>query len=114
MEKIIAMCGLVCSDCPAYLATQSGDAAALQRVAETWSQEYGTALTADDCACNGCGALEGPWMSHCAECDIRACGMEQEIVTCAQCTSYACDKLRKFFEFVPAAEATLDGLRESG
>jgi len=27
MDKIIAYCGLVCSDCPAYIATQAGDRA---------------------------------------------------------------------------------------
>ncbi len=33
MERILAYCGLVCSECPAYLATQAGDTAALEEVA---------------------------------------------------------------------------------
>ena len=27
MDRIVAYCGLVCSDCPAYIATQANDAA---------------------------------------------------------------------------------------
>jgi len=32
MDRIIAYCGLVCSDCPAYTATQADDRAALERL----------------------------------------------------------------------------------
>jgi len=112
MERMLASCGLVCTECPAYIATQDGDRAALERLAETWSQEYGTALTADDCACNGCRASVGPWMSHCFDCEIRACTRERNLGTCGECASYACEKLRKFFEFVPEARETLDTLRK--
>ncbi|MBM3297286.1 MAG: DUF3795 domain-containing protein, partial [Candidatus Aminicenantes bacterium] len=40
MNKIIAYCGLVCSDCPAYIATQAGDKPALDKVVEQWRTEY--------------------------------------------------------------------------
>jgi hypothetical protein len=33
MDKIIAYCGLVCADCPAYIATPANDREALERVA---------------------------------------------------------------------------------
>ena len=36
MDKIIAYCGLVCSDCSAYVATQANDQEALERVAAQW------------------------------------------------------------------------------
>jgi hypothetical protein len=32
-DRIIAYCGLVCTDCPAYIATQADDRVALERVA---------------------------------------------------------------------------------
>jgi hypothetical protein len=45
--KIIAFCGILCSDCPAYLATQAADDEALAKQAAEWSSdEY--PLTADD------------------------------------------------------------------
>ena len=111
MERLIATCGLDCASCPAYQVTREGDSKALEALAVTWSEEYGATLTAEDCACMSCHSATGPWMSHCAECEIRACGIEKGLGTCAECTDYACDKLAKFFDVVPDAKATLDGLR---
>ena len=113
MEKMIAYCGLTCTECPAYIATQSGDTEAMARLAEQWSAEYKARLTADDCWCNGCAAEKGPWMSHCAECAIRACGVEKAIETCASCDDYGCDKLTEFFGFLPDAKKTLDDIRHT-
>jgi hypothetical protein len=49
---------------------------------------------------------------HCTVCEIRKCGMDQEVVNCAHCDEYACDKLTKFFEMVPDAKKTLDEIRQ--
>jgi len=111
MERMIATCGLICSECPAYVSTQNGDTTALEALAKTWSKVYGTTLLADDCTCNGCHSATGPWMSHCAECDIRACGTEKNVTSCAECSDYTCDKLTSFLEYVPDAKLVLDGLR---
>lgn len=111
METMIAYCGLTCTECPAYIATRNHDAEAMTQVAEQWSAEYNAELTADDCWCNGCLAETGPWMSHCAECGIRACGVQKSVENCAHCGDYGCDKLTEFFGFVPAAKKTLDGIR---
>ena len=111
MEKMIAYCGLMCTECPAYIATQNHDVDAMARVAEEWSVEYNAQLTADDCWCNGCLAEMGPWMSHCAECGIRACGAKKGVENCAHCDDYGCEKLTEFFGFAPAAKETLEGIR---
>jgi hypothetical protein len=111
MENIIAYCGLTCSECAAYIATQNDDEQALKDVAEKWSGEHGANISSEDCRCNGCVAPEAPWMSHCYECKIRACGMERKLVNCAGCADYACDRLTEFFDVVPAAKETLDTIR---
>jgi hypothetical protein len=111
MDKMVAFCGLVCTDCAAYIATKSGDAEAIAKVAADWSAEFKHSLTAEDCWCNGCVAKQGPWMSHCSECEIRACGMGKDLDNCGHCDTYSCDTLTKFFEFVPAAKETLDAVR---
>lgn len=113
MEKIVAYCGLTCSECRAYVATKNNDEEALKKVAEEWSAEFNASLTADDCRCNGCVAAERPWMSHCDECKIRACGMERKVANCAHCEHYGCEKLTEFFGFVPAAKETLDAIRHA-
>jgi hypothetical protein len=113
MDKIIAYCGLVCSDCPAYIATQANDQAAMEAVAAQWREEYHVPhITADSVLCDGC--LSGPnkvW--HCAECDIRACGVAHSVANCAYCAEYPCEKLERFFGSVPAAHATLDQIHQA-
>lgn len=110
-ETMIAYCGITCTDCAAYIATQADDLAGLERIASEWSKGFNAKLTAEDCRCNGCLATEGPWMSHCDECEIRACAKGNELTNCAHCEEYTCDKLNQFFDFAPQAKETLDGIR---
>ena len=112
MDKIIAYCGLVCSDCLAYVATQANDQAALEKVAAQWRQEFNAPnITVESIICDGC-LDSGRKCSHCAECQIRACGVERGVANCAHCANYnTCDKLQGFFGFAPQARATLDAIR---
>ena len=112
MNRMIAYCGLVCSDCPAYIATQANDQAALLRVRDQWRQEYNAPdMAVDDVTCDGC-LVGGLKCSHCADCDIRACGVSRAVANCAHCADYAtCAKLERFFGFVPDAKAVLDQVR---
>jgi hypothetical protein len=112
MDKIIAYCGLVCTDCPAYIATQADDRAALERVAAQWREEFSAPnITVESVICDGCLTDEGRKCGHCFECEVRACGVEHGVANCAHCDGYVCDKLETFFGFVPDARVTLDGIR---
>ncbi len=113
MNEMIAYCGLVCTDCPAYIATQADDTEALERIAVQWREEYNAPdLTVDSVICDGC-LNGGRKCGHCAECEIRACGVEKGILNCAHCDDYPCDGLVQFFGFVPEAQETLDNVRQS-
>ena len=113
MDKIIAYCGLVCSECPAYIATQADDAAALERVAARWREEYNAPdITVESVICDGCVTEGERKCGHWFDCEIRACGMERGVVNCAYCDDYGCEKIERFFGFVPDARATLDGIRQ--
>lgn len=111
MDKMIAFCGLTCTDCPAFIATQKDDDAERKRVAEQWSKEYGVEIKPEDVNCDGCIVTDGRHIGHCSVCEIRKCGLERSLENCAHCDDYACEKLEKFFEMVPAAKDTLDGVR---
>jgi hypothetical protein len=111
-NKIIAYCGLICSSCPAYIATQADDRNALEQVAAQWREEYHAPnITVESVICDGC--LTGPRKcSHCAECGIRACGTARGVINCAYCVDYnSCDKIQGFFTMVPDARTTLDAVR---
>ncbi len=113
MEKMIAYCGLVCTECPAYIATQANDIEQLEKVATQWSKEFNATLTADDCSCDGCLSTTDRHMSHCDECKIRACAIEKRVRNCAHCGDYPCDELKAFFSFAPEAQATLGRIRQN-
>ena len=44
MSEMIACCGLVCTQCPAYLATQANDLQKAQQTAAMWSKMYNSAV----------------------------------------------------------------------
>ena len=113
MDKMIAYCGLVCTECPAYIATQANDREQLEKVATQWSVEYNATLTADDCMCDGCLSTTGHHIGHCDECKIRACAIEKNVRNCAHCLDYPCDELTGFFSFAPQAQATLEQIRQN-
>ncbi len=114
MAKIIAYCGLVCTDCPAYVATQADDQTALEQVVAQWRKEFDAPnMTVADILCDGCLTDSGRKCVHCAECKIRACGVEHGVTNCAHCAKYACEQLEGFFGFAPDARTVLDNIRQS-
>ncbi len=113
MSKLIAYCGLVCSDCPAYQATQSGDDEALAKVAAQWSVEFKEEIRPEACLCDGCPSTSGRLVGYATQCKIRACAIGRKVKNCAHCADYACEELRKFFETAPNARATLEGVRRA-
>jgi hypothetical protein len=108
--RLVSYCGLVCSECPAFVATQAGDEDLARKTAEQWSRDYGVTVRLEDVWCDGC-TTAGRKCGHCGECQMRACAIQRGVATCAACDEYACVMLRDFFAMVPAAKATLDALR---
>jgi len=51
---MIAYCGLVCSDCPTFLATQNDDDVARRRTAVLYSERFGFDLKPEEIYCDGC------------------------------------------------------------
>lgn len=114
MERLIAYCGLVCNECPAYVATQANDPAELERVAAMWREEFNAPdITAESILCDGC-ILPGRKSGYCAQCQIRPCAMARNVANCAHCDEYArpggCETLEGFLGFAPEARAVLEGI----
>lgn len=108
--KAIAFCGIDCSVCDAYLATQSGDPAELERVATAWRQ-LDPNVTANTLRCDGCLAVGGRLFSWCTECPIRTCARQHGVASCAYCAEYVCDRLAPHFEQNPKMRDILNAMR---
>lgn len=109
MDTMIAVCGLVCTDCPAYQATQAKDDAWLERVVAEWRQQYNAPnMVAEDARCNGCLALGQKQCSHCSECDVRLCALERGVENCGVCPDYGCEKIAGLLVYMPDAKVRLD------
>ncbi|MHA1988627.1 MAG: DUF3795 domain-containing protein, partial [Promethearchaeota archaeon] len=76
MEEILACCGLDCSACPAYIATQKEDYEELKKVAETWSNDS-MSFRPEDIYCDGCN-IDKRIFSWCKECPTRNCCREHQ------------------------------------
>jgi hypothetical protein len=118
---MIAYCGLDCAKCDAYVATQSGDRAALEQVAAKWREQFSAPeMTADSILCDGCPASDngGRLAHYCSLCAIRACAIERGLANCAHCADYVhkdaiCEKLNTILAHSPEARTTLDGIRSN-
>jgi hypothetical protein len=104
MTEIIAYCGLTCTDCMAYTATQENNTEKLITLALDW---YGVENDAAYCLCDGC-ITDGRKNHWCSECKVRACAINHEVANCAHCSDYGCEIISGFFADVPLAKETLD------
>lgn len=111
MEKMIAVCGLDCSTCSAFIATRNHDDKAKAEIARQWStSEF--QLEPEDINCDGCTSQGARLASFCRECGIHKCGIEKGIENCAYCDSYRCEMLINSHARSPQAQETLDRIRE--
>ena len=57
--------------------------------------------------CDGCKAETGILFSGCHNCEIRKCASRKNLLSCAYCSNYACEKLIKHFLMNPGTEKRL-------
>ena len=93
MNQYIAVCGLNCKTCEAFLATINNDDALRAKVAEYWSELNGVEITPEMINCEGC-RLGGKKTPFCESmCPIRQCAMEKGYETCSGCSEIkTCEK----------------------
>lgn len=110
-KKLIGFCGITCSECPAFIATQKNDDALRVETAKKWSEMYNSDIKTADINCSGCLAESGLLFNYCNVCEIRKCALEKKVTSCAACPEYSCKKLDSFLAQVPEARKTLEELR---
>ena len=89
MNKMIAICGLDCEKCDAYLATLHNDNALREKTAALWANLNHAPITADMINCTGC-RMEGRKTPFCESmCEIRKCAQGKNVDTCGDCPKLA-------------------------
>ena len=107
-ERMVAYCGITCTDCDAFIATQAEDMNALEKMAAAASEQLNVEMTVADAMCDGCRSTTGRQIGYCHECAIRVCAVQKHVETCAHCSDYACEKVEGFSKPGTPHRATLD------
>lgn len=108
---MISKCGLLCTECPAFIAYKTDDNNLREKTAKQWSKMYNAVILPEAINCVGCQAENGILFHHCTVCEMRKCAREKKVQTCADCSEYKCKRIIEFFGWVPEAEKVLDELR---
>ena len=82
-----------------------------QAVADEWNVEFDGIHSTADIDCVGC-THQGHHAPYCeSDCEIRKCGVEKAVLSCAECADYDCGKLAGFLANVPDAKVNLEARR---
>ena len=111
--EMIAYCGLDCSVCKAFRATQTNDVEWKKQIAKHWSDQSEIRFRPEDVDCHGCKSdvISG----FCRRlCKIKPCAEEKRVKTCAHCDDYPCGKLKDFLsDEDPVAARNLYKIRKT-
>lgn len=112
MKPHTAPCGLDCSTCEAYQATQANDQVAKLRIVEKWRVDYNVPdMPVEAATCDGCSS-EGRLGGYTCACPVRACSRKREIPTCAHCDDFStCPTLSGFLCMAPILRPALEAIR---
>ena len=108
-ERIVGFCGIICSDCRPFIATQKNDRELKKEVAKAWSTEE-EKLKPEDIKCGGCFATGERLFKFCEICEVRRCGYGRNIENCAYCDEFPCVKLSDLWKSMGSTQekATLE------
>jgi hypothetical protein len=102
MAGMMSACGVLCSDCPAYLGDAKG-VAHQERTVEAWRRIYGLNEKPENIRCGGCCGPDDQLFHTSRSCKARLCCRSKGFSTCAECGVEVCPDLEK-------AQAVWDGV----
>jgi len=100
---MMAACGVMCSECPAYHAAERG-IEHQRRVVEAWRGIYGLSEIPRRIACGGCLGPDEELFHSSRHCKARRCCLAKGYAGCAKCPVMTCEDLeaaQKVWDEVP-------------
>jgi hypothetical protein len=113
MNQMIAVCGLFCDECDAFIATLNDDDEKRTEIARLWTMRNHRDIEPADINCLGCLSDSDCLFDFCRDCEVRKCANEKQFESCAYCDDYPCEKLEDFLQSHPEAREHLDEIRNT-
>ena len=113
MRKQIAICGLDCAKCDAYIATKNDDQALREKTAKLWSELNNAPIQPEHINCDGC-RMNGRKTVFCdCLCPVRQCALSKGFETCGDCPEKdSCPKVGAIWQHNPQAKENVLVVRE--
>ncbi|MFC1921635.1 DUF3795 domain-containing protein [Chloroflexota bacterium] len=111
--EYISYCGLLCNDCPIYIATAENNEQVKERIASEFSGER-MQFTKDDMNCYGCFHEDTKNSKMCGWCEIRICAEGKGVKNCAYCAEYPCSYIDTYVEVGSDNRTRLNGINKTG
>ncbi len=105
---MLSICGLICTECPAYLAARTDDRELREKTARAWSKLFKVRIKPEDINCDGCAKQGEQLFGHCKVCEVRQCAGARGVLNCYVCLDYPCDKIGRLHQYLPEAKKTLE------
>ena len=111
MKQLIAICGLDCEKCDAFIATKNDDQALREKTARLWSELNNAPILPEHINCDGCRIINGRKTVFCDRlCPIRQCALNKGYETCGVCSEKdTCPKVSTIWQHNPKAKKNLKG-----
>jgi hypothetical protein len=94
MAGMMSACGVLCSDCPAYLGDAKG-VAHQERTVTAWRRIYGLNERTENISCGGCCGPDDQLFHTSRTCKARRCCRSKGFITCTECPVERCPDLEK-------------------
>lgn len=95
--EYISYCGLLCNECPIYIATKNNDNEMKAKLALDYSNEH-CAFVQTDMNCEGCFSIKNKDSKMCGGCKIRQCAdTKNHGRNCGYCLDYPCKIIEEYY-----------------